>query len=130
MPFRLTPSTWSRSSSVRSSILASGNIPALAQSTSTPPSRSWAIAAIRRQSSRLATSASTNETSPGVPAAAAWACSSSAAARAVSESRPVISTFAPLRANTLAIPLPIPRVPPVTTTARPAIDVNMAGPSQ
>ena len=53
-----------------------------------------------------------------------------AAARAVSASRPVISTFAPLRANTLAIPLPIPRVPPVTTTARPAIDVNMATPSQ
>jgi hypothetical protein len=30
-----------------------------------------------------------------------------------------------LRANTLAIPLPIPRVPPVTTTVRPAIDVNI-----
>jgi hypothetical protein len=26
--------------------------------------------------------------------------------------------------------LPIPRVPPVTTTARPAIDVNMAAPFQ
>ena len=95
-----------------------------------PPSRSWAIAATRRQSSRLATSASTNETSPGSRAATAWACRSSAAARAASASRPVISTFAPLRANTLAIPLPMPRVPPVTTTARPAIDVNMACPSQ
>jgi len=42
----------------------------------------------------------------------------------------VISTFAPFLANTLAIPLPMPRVPPVTTTARPAIDVNMARPSQ
>jgi hypothetical protein len=102
----------------------------LAQSTSTPPSRSWAIAATRRQSSRLDTSASTYETSPGSPAAAAAACRSSAAARAASASRPVISTFAPFRANTLAIPLPIPRVPPVTTTARPAIDVNMAAPFQ
>src|ERR1700676_2953222 len=91
-----------------------------------PPSRSWAIAAIRRQSSTSATSASTNETSAGRPPVAAWRLSSSAAARALAESRPVISTRAPLRANTLAIPLPIPRVPPVTTTARPAIDVNMA----
>src|ERR1700691_5353350 len=37
-------------------------------------------------------------------------------------------TRAPLRANTLAMPLPMPRVPPVTTTARPAIDVNMSAP--
>jgi hypothetical protein len=90
-----------------------------------PPSRSCAIAAIRRQSSVLATSASTNETSPPCPPEAARRLSSSAAVRAACESRPVISTRAPLRANTLAIPLPIPRVPPVTTTARPAIDVNM-----
>ena len=53
-----------------------------------------------------------------------------AATRAASASRPVISTFAPFLANTLAIPLPMPRVPPVTTTARPAIDVNMAAPFQ
>ena len=63
-------------------------------------------------------------------AQAAAACRSSTAVRAASASRPVISTFAPFLANTLAIPLPIPRVPPVTTTARPAIDVNMACPSQ
>jgi hypothetical protein len=106
-----------------SASLASGKIPALAHSTSMPPSRSWAMAAIRRQSSRLDTSAITNETSPGFSARAS---SSAAASRAVSESRPVIRTRAPLRANTLAIPLPMPRVPPVTTTARPAIDVNMS----
>ena len=79
---------------------------------------------------RLDTSASTYETSPGSATAAAAACRSSAAPRAASASRPVISTFAPFRAKTLAIPLPIPRVPPVTTTARPAIDVNMAAPFQ
>ena len=45
-------------------------MPAFAQSTSMPPSRSWATPAIRRQSSVLATSASTNETSPAAPAAA------------------------------------------------------------
>ena len=115
---------------VLAQLAASGKIPALAQSTSTPPSRSWAIAATRRESSRLDTSASTYETSPGSPTAAAAACRSSAAVRAASASRPVISTFAPFRAKTLAIPLPIPRVPPVTTTARPAIDVNMAAPFQ
>ena len=122
VPFRLTPSTWSRVSSVMSASRLSGKTPALAHSTSTPPSRSMALAAIRRQSSRLDTSAWMNETSPG---SAARASSSSAAARAASESRPVIRTRAPLRANTLAMPLPMPRVPPVTTTARPAIDVNM-----
>ena len=128
VPFRLVPSTWSSISSVMSASVLSGKIPALAHSTSMPPNRSVAIAAIRRQSSRLATSACTNETSPASPPEAARALSSSAAARATSESRPVIRTRAPLRANTLAIPLPMPRLPPVTTTARPAIDVNMAGP--
>jgi hypothetical protein len=35
-----------------------------------------------------------------------------------------MTTRAPLLANTRAMPLPMPRVAPVTTTARPAIDVN------
>src|ERR1700723_3249125 len=52
--------------------------------------------------------------------------SAPAASLATAASRPVISTRAPLRANTPAIPLPIPRVPPVNTTDRPETDVNMA----
>src|SRR5690349_24546456 len=36
-----------------------------------------------------------------------------------------MSTRPPAPANTRAMPLPMPRVAPVTTTARPAIDVNM-----
>src|SRR5690349_1685770 len=36
-----------------------------------------------------------------------------------------MSTRAPTLANTRAMPLPMPRVAPVTTTARPAMDVNM-----
>src|SRR5215471_13140649 len=36
-----------------------------------------------------------------------------------------MSTLAPAPANTRAMPLPMPRVAPVTTTARPAMDVNM-----
>src|ERR1700759_4610335 len=126
VPFRLVPSTWSTASSVMSASRALGKTPALATSTSMPPSRSAATAAIRRQSSRLETSAATNETSPGRSASTS---SSSAACRAVSVSRPVIRTRAPLRANTAATPRPMPRVPPVTTTTRPASDVNMSAPS-
>ena len=36
-----------------------------------------------------------------------------------------LKTNPPLRAKTLAIPLPIPLLAPVTMTDRPAIDVNM-----
>ena len=100
-----------------SASLFAGKIPAFAQSTSMPPSRSSAVAAICSQSFRRLTSACTEVTSPA---------SAAAASLATAASRPVISTCAPLRANTLAIPLPIPRVPPVTTTDRPETDVNMA----
>src|SRR5215469_11577758 len=119
VPLRLVPSTASMSSSVISASGDAGKIPALAHSTSMPPNRSVAVAAIRSQSSRRLTSARTCETS--APSAA----SSVTASLAVSASRPTMSTRAPASAKTLAMPLPMPRVAPVTTTARPAIDVNM-----
>src|SRR5262249_52482042 len=119
VPLRVVPRTWSMSSSVISASDAAGKIPALAHSTSMPPSLSVAVAAIRSQSSRRLTSARTCETS------APPADSSVTAALAASSSRPTMSTRAPAPAKTLAMPLPMPRVAPVTTTARPAIDVNM-----
>src|SRR5215470_5628289 len=119
VPLRLVPSTSSMSSAVISASGAAGKIPALAHSTSMPPSLSVAVAAIRSQSSRRPTSARTCETS------APPADSSVTAALAASASRPTMSTRAPAPAKTLAMPLPMPRVAPVTTTARPAIDVNM-----
>ncbi len=102
-----------------SASVASGKIPALAHSTSIPPSACMAAAAIRSQSSRRLTSAST------YPAWAPAADSAPAAASAASSSRPAMSTRAPAPANTAAMPFPMPRVPPVTTTALPAMDVNI-----
>ncbi len=58
LPRRLVPSTVSMSSSVISASRASGKMPALAHSTSMPPSRSTATSAIRAQSARTLTSAS------------------------------------------------------------------------
>src|SRR5260370_11775736 len=119
VPLRLVPSTSSMSLSVISASGAAGKMPALAQSTSIPRSRSVAVAAIRWQSSRRLTSASTWDASAPV------ADSSSTVALAASASRPTMSTRAPAPANTCAMPLPMPRVAPVTTTDRPAMDVNM-----
>src|SRR5499427_906111 len=116
---RMVPSTSSMSSSVILASGAAGKIPALAQSTSIPPNRSAAVAAIRRQSSRRLTSASTWDASAPV------ADSSATVASAASALRPAMRTRAPAPANTRAMPLPMPRVAPVTTTARPAMDVNM-----
>jgi hypothetical protein len=81
-------------------------MPALAHSTSTPPSRSAAVSAIRWQSARALTSASTYETS------APPAVISATAEVAASLSRPTMRTRAPLAANTRAMPLPMPRVAP------------------
>src|SRR5215831_7062065 len=107
------------SSSVMSVSVVEGKIPALAHSTSMPPSRSAAAAAIRAQSSLRLTSPRTYDAS--LPPAD----SSATVLLAASSSRPVMSTRAPAPANTRAMPLPMPRVAPVTTTARPAMDVNM-----
>src|SRR5215471_4367699 len=119
VPFRLVPSTPSMSSSVISASVAEGKIPALAHSTSMPPSRPAAVAAIRAQSSLRLTSPRTYDAS--LPPAD----SSATVLFAASSSRPVMSTRAPAPANTRAMPLPMPRVAPVTTTARHAMDVNM-----
>src|SRR5579863_9025089 len=119
VPFRLVPSTSSMFSSVIAASGAAGKIPALAQSTSMPPSRSAAVAAIRWQSARRLTSPRMYDASP--PPAA----SSATVRLAASSSRPVMSSRAPAPANTSAMPLPMPRVAPVTTTAHPAMDVNM-----
>src|SRR5215472_1155422 len=119
VPRRLVPSTCSMSESVMSASRASGKIPALAHSTSMPPSRSAAAAAIRWQSSRLPTSARTCQARPPP------ADSSATVALAASASLPTIRTRAPAPANTRAMPLPMPRVAPVTTAALPAMDVNM-----
>ncbi len=99
----------------------SGKMPALAHSTSMPPSRPAAVSAIRWQSARRLTSASTQETS------APSAVSSATAEVAASSSRPTMRTRVPLAANTRAMPLPMPRVAPVTMTDLPAIDVNTCG---
>src|SRR5215467_12249497 len=107
------------SSSVMSASVAEGKIPALAHSTSMPPSRSAAAAAIRAQSSLRPTSPRTYDASPPP------ADSSATVLLAASASRPVMSTRAPAPANTRAMPFPMPRVAPVTTTALPSIDVNM-----
>ena len=84
-----------------------------------PPCRSIAAAAIACMSFHEATSPSRNAAEPPAPVIAATAASPVAA------SRPVISTLAPLAAKSRAMPLPIPLLPPVTTTDFPAIDVNM-----
>jgi hypothetical protein len=64
VPLRLVPRTSSRSSPVMSTSFAEGKIPALAQSTSMPPWRSTAAAAITSHWSRLDTSATSDDTSP------------------------------------------------------------------
>ena len=122
-PLTLVAKMPSMSASVMSSSRRSGNTPALAQRTSMPPWRETASAAIRSQSAATPTSPWTNDT--GLPPPV----SSDAAASPATASRPVTTTFAPARAKTRAIPLPIPRVPPVTITVRPSTGVNIIDPS-
>ena len=57
---------------------------------------------------------------------AAAAVSWSAARSPPAASRPVITTCAPAFANPAAIPLPIPLVPPVTSTDRPLIESSIS----
>jgi hypothetical protein len=113
VPLTLVPKIVSMSSSVMSASLVSGKIPALAHSTSMPPKRSTVAAAMRSQSSARATSAATKV-----------APRSAAAASPRSWSRPTTTTLAPAFANTPAMPLPMPLVPPVTMTVRSVRGVN------
>ena len=108
--------TWSQSSVVMSASLAIGKMPALAQRMSRPPWRSTAAAAMAAMSAGLVTSAAKPE--------APWP-SSAAVASASAPVRATTSTFAPWRANTRAMPLPMPLEAPVTMTERPAMEVSM-----
>jgi hypothetical protein len=116
VPLTFVASTRSISDSGRSASMPSGKIPAFAHRTSTPPWRSCAAAAIAAHPADVATSAANAETVPAPPNRPA---SSAAHAAAAAASRPTTSTFAPAAANTPAIPFPMPREPPVTTTERP-----------
>src|SRR5215813_3734633 len=119
VPLRFVPRTSSHFSAVMSASFAAGKMPALAHSTSMPPCCFAAASAMRCMSSHLVTSAAS---------AAAWpppALISSAVFCAALPSRATTSTRAPLLAKTRAMPLPMPLLEPVTTTDRPAIDVNM-----
>ena len=124
VPLTFVPNTKSISASDIVASLESGKIPAFAQSTSMPPLRSIAVLATMSQSALLLTSASTYVTVPPPKAV-----SSAQADLALASSRPVIRTFAPAFAKTRAIPLPMPFVPPVTTTEYPLTEVNMFSPS-
>jgi hypothetical protein len=119
VPLTLQSKTASTSCSVISASDLSGKAPALAQSTSMPPNRSTAVSAMRRQSATLDTSAATVSMRPSPSFAR-----SDAAVASPASSRAASSTFAPERTNTRAIPLPMPLLPPVTTTDRPVSGVN------
>lgn len=64
--------------------------------------------------------------SPNAPTVAPPLLNSCAAASASFRWRATMSTFAPWPANTLAMPLPIPLLPPVTMTDLPLRDADMA----
>src|SRR5205809_5632863 len=87
--------------------------PALLNATSRRPYLSTVKSTIALTSASLATSARTNAASPPSFLISATTC-------APSFSRlPVRTTFAPARANSIAVVLPIPDVPPVTSATLP-----------
>src|SRR4030095_15027109 len=122
VPLRLVFITSSQPSGVISSILACGKMPALAHSTSRPPWRSTAVLAAACMSASLVTSPAQ---ALAVPPAFV---SSSAVASASLRLRATISTLAPWPANTLAMPLPMPLLPPVTMTDLPFRDADIGFP--
>jgi len=103
-------------------MVSSGMMPAFAHTTSRPPYRSTAVAMSACMSASELTSPAKADASP--PAAT----SSAAVASASSRWRELMITLAPASAKTIAIPLPMPREDPVTTTVRPAaVNVWPAG---
>ena len=80
-----------------------------------PPNRSTVSAAMRSQSAAL-----------GDVGDARSGAAELLRRRLAGRSRraPAITTLAPARANTPAMPLPMPLVPPVTSTVRPVRGVN------
>src|SRR5688572_32319651 len=122
VPLRLVSTTSSQVSGSRSSIFACGKMPALAHSTSSPPWRSTAVLAAACMSASLVTSP---VQALAVPPAFVSSC---AVASASLRLRATISTLAPWPANTLAMPLPMPLLPPVTMTDLPFRDADIGVP--
>src|SRR6266403_4459533 len=87
--------------------------PALLNATSRRPNRSTVKSTIAFTSASLATSAWTNPASPPSFLISATTCAPSLSRR------PVKTTLAPARANSIAVVLPIPDVPPVTSATLP-----------
>jgi hypothetical protein len=107
VPRTLTAIVWSQTSTGVSQVVPAYRTPALLKSTSIRPCRPRTSSTVRAQSS-------SEETSPWI-ASSARPCSralSRAASRA-SRPRPVITTEAPLRANSKAAKYPRPLLPPV-----------------
>src|SRR5215204_3618681 len=105
------PMVRSKSSSVVSSSGANWATPALTKSTSTRPYLSPTASNSPSMSARLAASERSARASPPI-----WR----AASASVRASRPVMTTRAPSRANSLAVARPIPEFPPVTTATLPS----------
>ncbi len=111
-----TPTTLvrSRSSTILSSVCPTGvapPMPALANTTSSPPRRSAASATARSVAATSPASAWIATTSPP---------SARAAASSLSLLRPVIATRAPSARNSLAVAKPIPLLPPVIRAVLPS----------
>src|SRR5260370_31349663 len=87
--------------------------PALLNATSSRPYLSTVKSTIAFTSAFFATSARTNAASPPSFFISATTCAPSFSRR------PVRTTFAPARANSIAVALPIPDVPPVTSATLP-----------
>ena len=101
---------WNRGDAVAAA--ADGEPPALLTTTSSRPNRSTASPTSLRAWSGSRTSARVN--------LAALRPSLGSAATSPGSVRPQTSTWAPARRNARAISAPMPRVPPVTITARAA----------
>src|SRR6266513_2594796 len=87
--------------------------PALLNATSRRPNLSTVKSTIALTSVSFATSARTNAASPPSFLISPTTCAPSFSRR------PVRTTFAPARANAIAVALPIPEVPPVTSATLP-----------
>ena len=109
-PVRLVSTTEVKSSSDMRSSSWSWVMPALATSTSTGP---WACSTSRKAASTEAASVTSARTArtPSGP----------------SPEREVMATRSPFAANARAMARPMPRLPPVTRTLRPAACASAAG---
>ena len=109
-PSRLTSIVASNASGSMVRIGPQGAMPALAMTTSIPPSCSTVPATAARRASQSVTSHSKVAVSVGSSAASAWMRSGS---------RPARASFMPLAASWRAVSAPIPRAGPVIRATRP-----------